>query len=451
MTPMPPGPKKCALAKMDVTSDQLTAASIGNVDWLRLCMRVADSRLDQDSNGFTALHMAALHGGLQCLKFLIEEYKVDVNLPSHSGWRALHLVPNQNNRKRAKECLTFLLQCGADVNIQSESKVTPLHQAAREGLEDCLAILVENGANVHAKDVHGYQPIDLCKIWCHRACARYLHNAMWKKDKQECAHELKKMEKLKQNILEMDKEARLQMMETHTIPHQTCSCEGAETKKSAEKAMGRKCESSSNSKPGQTSYKLLPGKEQHQKKLSVSQGLDKDSKKKRTNTTPMYGTAEEAKRPEHNEEHTSLKYECQRSQWNKSYNPAMPPVTDIYRIPTLRLGTDPEDVSIPDFSNIITLDKDEHGQPQIKTIQGQMLPFKPNLPYETIQRCLFPKDGPKERICKPYPFKANHVFDVPKKQQPMEGRKPVSEISFHLRNNLDSRLRTTNKPIYCWP
>ncbi|XP_018418660.1 PREDICTED: ankyrin repeat domain-containing protein 53 [Nanorana parkeri] len=443
MAPQPLGPQKGTLDKADVTSDQLTAASVGNVDWLRLCMQAAGSHIEQDGNGFTALHMAALHGRLRCLKVLIEDYKMDVNLPSRCGWRALHLVLSQKNRKKAKECLQLLLRCGADVNVESESMVTPLHQAAREGLEDCLAILVENGADVHAKDLQGNRPIDLCKIWCHRNCARYLHNATWKKDKEEFARELKKMETLKRNILEMDREALLKMMKTH----ETCFCVGTETKKPPEKARGTsiKTKVSSDSKVSQMSSKLLPGKEQHKKKLSASEGLDKDTYKKRTNTMSSYREEGGTKRLEDDGEHSRVQSMCQCCEWNPSSNPTMPPVTDIYRPPTLRLGIDPEDVTKPDFSDIVTLDKDEHGQPQIKTIQGQIFPSQPNLPYETIQRCLFPKTGPKERICMPYEFKTIHVFDVPKKQQPLEGRKPVSEISFHLRQNLDSRLRTANK------
>lgn len=437
-------PQKSTPDKANVTSDQLTAASVGNVEWLRLCMKTGDSYMEQDSNGFTALHMAALHGRLQCLKLMIEEYKMDVNLPSRSGWRALHLVLSQKNGKRAKECLQLLLRCGADVNLQSESKVTPLHQAAREGLEDCLAILVENGANVYAKDLQGNCPIELCRIWCHRNCARYLQNAMWKKDKEEYAQEMKKMEKLKRNILEMDQKALLKMMKS---PHEVCVCEDSKTKKPPETARGISIKNkvSSNSRLGQMS----PGMEQRKKDLSVLEKLDKDTKKKRPNTTTRHRQEEGTKKLEDGGEHSEAESACQCCKWNLSYNPTMPPVTDIYRIPTLRLGVDPEDVTKPDFSNVITLDKDEHGQPQIKTIQGQTFPSQPNLPYETIQRFLFPKTGPKERICMSYVFKANHVFDVPKKQQPSEGRKPVSEITFHLRQNLDSRLRTANKNIKC--
>lgn len=49
---------------------------------------------------------------------------------------------------------------------------TPLHLAAREGLLNCVEVLVQNGANVHAQDAMGCKPIDYCKVWNHRICAR---------------------------------------------------------------------------------------------------------------------------------------------------------------------------------------------------------------------------------------------------------------------------------------
>ncbi|MEE6522029.1 hypothetical protein FKM82_020422, partial [Ascaphus truei] len=85
---------------------------------------------------------------------------------------------------------------------RSNSKVTPLHQASSEGLQDCVVTLVEAGADVHAKDSQGQKPIDLCQIWCHRACARYLRNAMWNRDKEDFARELKKMETMRNDLQE---------------------------------------------------------------------------------------------------------------------------------------------------------------------------------------------------------------------------------------------------------
>ncbi|KAM9330315.1 ankyrin repeat domain-containing protein 53 [Gastrophryne carolinensis] len=337
------------------------------------------------SKGFTALHVAAWHGQLQCLKLLIEHYKVDVNLPSRDGWRALHSVLRQKNRSRAKQCLQYLLQQGADINVQSESKATPLHQAAREGLQECLALLVEKGADVHAKDSDGNRPIDLCKIWCHRACARYLQNAMWKKEKDELAVELKKMEDLKEDLkrnLEIEQN-RGRDRNRPALPEKA--------EKDPEEQM-TKC-----------------------KTQDMTSGLEAHSGEARPG--PL----------------------CKN--WNPSFNPTMPPVTDIYRTPKLRLGTHAEEVTKPDLSSVVVLERDKHGKPQIRSVQGDVLPAQPRLPYETIQRSLFPEAAPKERIRTPQQFKSHHIVDVPKKQPATMGRKQVSEISFHLRRNLDPKLK----------
>ncbi|XP_068122488.1 ankyrin repeat domain-containing protein 53 [Hyperolius riggenbachi] len=427
-TPWSPSPPKVTPDKTDVPRDQLTAASIGNVEWLRLCLQAAGSLMEEDENGFTALHMAALHGRLQCLKFLIEDHKMDVDLPSRSGWRALHLVLNQKNGKRAKECLLYLLQHGDNINVQSESKSTPLHQAAREGLEECLGILVKNGANVHAKDSEGRQPIDLCMMWCHASCARYLRSAMWKIDKNQLAQEMKKLEKLKRALLEM----RPEIQNNHTCHGQTHACAKADKESERPKEMSFRTHVSSVPRQGQW---------QETQKIWHVGNSNTDSNEKMANR-PSRKQEEEL---DVQSEDIGEGVETQDYNWNPSCNPAMPPITDIYRTPTLRLGTDPDDVTYPDFSSIVVLEKDEHGEPQVRSIQGQLLPTQPHLPYETIQRCLFPNSAPKERLCMPHEFKASHIFDVPKKQQAVEGRKPASEISFHLRRNLDSKLKRNNK------
>ncbi|CAJ0931725.1 unnamed protein product [Ranitomeya imitator] len=148
---------------MDVERDQLMAASIGNMDWLQLCMTASDSQVQ------------------------------------------------------------------ADRYAESE-RLHPLHRAASEGLEDCIAILVDAGANVHAeRDSEGNKPIDLCHLRCRRfppvfphdgrpPPCRYLRSAMWKKDKKDFAREMKKLEKIKQNIEESEEDAILQMQ----IP--CCDC-----------------------------------------------------------------------------------------------------------------------------------------------------------------------------------------------------------------------------------
>ena len=66
--------------------------------------------------GLSALHLSAIHGRLSCLKLLIEKYKFDINLPSSTGWRAIHLCISNQTGKRAMQCLEYLLEKKADAS-----------------------------------------------------------------------------------------------------------------------------------------------------------------------------------------------------------------------------------------------------------------------------------------------------------------------------------------------
>lgn len=45
-----------------------------------------------------------------------------------------------------EESVKILIESGADVNIQDDTGYTPLHWATKEGYENIVKILIENGA-----------------------------------------------------------------------------------------------------------------------------------------------------------------------------------------------------------------------------------------------------------------------------------------------------------------
>ena len=75
-----------------------------------------------------------------------------------AGYTPLHYAA----RGGAIECARLLLDAGADVNADSHSLVTPVHQAATV---DVMALLIERGADVDAQDSKGRTPL-------HLACRR---------------------------------------------------------------------------------------------------------------------------------------------------------------------------------------------------------------------------------------------------------------------------------------
>ncbi|KAK2092649.1 Ankyrin repeat domain-containing protein 53 [Saguinus oedipus] len=183
---------------------QLIAAAVGNVEWLRFCLNQSHGEIPTNNKGFTAIHFAAQRGKLACLQVLIEEYKFPVDLLTKDSQTPLHLVIHRDNTSVALPCIYYLLEKGAALNVRTCNGSTPLHLAAREGLLDCMKVLVQSGANVHAQDAMGYKPIDFCKIWNHRACARFLKDAMWKKDKKDFAREMGKMKTFKSQLALME-------------------------------------------------------------------------------------------------------------------------------------------------------------------------------------------------------------------------------------------------------
>jgi ankyrin repeat protein len=58
----------------------------------------------------------------------------------------------------AEEAVTVLLDAGADINAVNEADFTALHGAAYRGLNEVIAILVERGANINARDYRGRTP-----------------------------------------------------------------------------------------------------------------------------------------------------------------------------------------------------------------------------------------------------------------------------------------------------
>ncbi|XP_031805590.1 ankyrin repeat domain-containing protein 53, partial [Sarcophilus harrisii] len=183
---------------------ELLAASVGNLEWLHQCLKYQrDIRTDR--KGFTALHLAAQHCNLNCLTALVEQYRFPVNITTCKGWTPLHLAINKGDPGESLKCVQYLLKAGASVNAQNQNGTAPLHLASGEGMLDCIKVLVEAGGNVHITDNRQRKGLDLCKIWNHRDCARFLKDAMWKQDKKELAEETYCLNQLKKKLLTMQK------------------------------------------------------------------------------------------------------------------------------------------------------------------------------------------------------------------------------------------------------
>ncbi|XP_044875613.1 ankyrin repeat domain-containing protein 53-like [Mauremys mutica] len=400
------------------------AASVGNLYWLQECLQKAESPNQADINGFSAIHLAALHGRLECLKLVVEKFEVDVNLASLTGWTPIHLVMNKESGPRALACLQYLIGKGADINIQNQGGTSPLHKAASEGRLNCIIELVKAGADVHAKDAEGQQPIDLCRIWAHRSCARFLTDAMWKIDKRNFAREMHKLNQLKskcqrseQNFWKIEKREQ-DLLNTVAFSNWLRLKQQQQLPDSAKRMHLPEDRAKLDAVPKKEVAKIPPG----EKKISVQAKRG----------APVKG--EPAQPPT---------TKSQRA-WNGSVNPSSPLVTNIFRPTTIRLGTNPEACGDHDFSSFLFLSKDSHGQPVIEMAYDGRLSPVPHLPYEVIERSLFPHARPS-RVTMPQGFKPTHIFDVKRKRLPSLEHRWTDEMAVSLRETLDPAFRATLK------
>jgi ankyrin repeat protein len=118
---------------------------------------------------YYGLHAAAFHGHARLCQYLIEQ-GADVNKPlADTGESPLHAALCTANRERHDAVVKVLLANGANPNCVTKPSVatdhfmrdcrtkreTPLHRAAAFGTEATIQMLLDAGARIDAKDMHG--------------------------------------------------------------------------------------------------------------------------------------------------------------------------------------------------------------------------------------------------------------------------------------------------------
>lgn len=129
------------------------AALNGDVETIKVLMKNgADIDIQDKYDGNTALHFAANSACAEAVKTLVEN-GADVNIQDKYGKTALILFASKYHDNR--ETINVLTRNGANVNTQDEEGKTALHYAARNGNERTVKALVESGAYVDTQDKNG--------------------------------------------------------------------------------------------------------------------------------------------------------------------------------------------------------------------------------------------------------------------------------------------------------
>ncbi|MDN5247658.1 MAG: ankyrin repeat domain-containing protein [Wolbachia endosymbiont of Tyrophagus putrescentiae] len=134
----------------------INAVKQSNLDKVKEYVNKGANVETKDSNGSTALHIAAKSGNLDITRFLLDK-GADFNAQDSLGFMPLHLAVEHGHLDIVKS----LVEKGADVDAYQGgySYSTALHLAAQKGHLDVIKYLIEKGANHKATDRDGKTPM----------------------------------------------------------------------------------------------------------------------------------------------------------------------------------------------------------------------------------------------------------------------------------------------------
>lgn len=134
------------------------AASEGKIEVIKILLEAGADANAEGGKWGSALLAAASKGELSTLELLVES-GANVNDPSERG---RCLLPSLRG---GIQCLQFLLDSGADIDMQGSSDGTALYNAIGYNWSDWVKLLLERNANVNAVGGEFYTPLQ-------RACIR---------------------------------------------------------------------------------------------------------------------------------------------------------------------------------------------------------------------------------------------------------------------------------------
>lgn len=161
---------------MELDKDHIyfNTASKGSWDKLRDLMRREKIPVDAtDQYGRTALIFAAADGNEEVVQWLITQ-KADVNRQSVSGWTALHDAANYGYLRIMK----MLIDARAVIDVKNNDRETPLMRAVMSRQSAAVQMLVDCGAKLDDADNDMQWTPLMCAIYKKDfACAKILLEA----------------------------------------------------------------------------------------------------------------------------------------------------------------------------------------------------------------------------------------------------------------------------------
>ncbi|XP_030005735.1 ankycorbin isoform X2 [Sphaeramia orbicularis] len=133
----------------------LAAVEHGEVEKVAsLLAKKGTSAVKLDSEGKSALHVAAARGQTDCMSVIVS-HGADLSITDAAGLNPLHLAARNNH----VECCKKLIQSKCPIEAVDGSGKTALHHAAASGNIQTVQLLCELKSSINLKDADGLTPL----------------------------------------------------------------------------------------------------------------------------------------------------------------------------------------------------------------------------------------------------------------------------------------------------
>jgi ankyrin repeat protein len=106
---------------------------------ITLCLDGADVNVQNETDGKTPLHIAALKGDLPLIKFLLTHPKIDINSLDDNQLTPIYCAAEKGH----KEIVSILLEKKADFTIPDGNQLSVLHLLSEQGNKALVKLMIE--------------------------------------------------------------------------------------------------------------------------------------------------------------------------------------------------------------------------------------------------------------------------------------------------------------------
>lgn len=134
------------------------AASSGNLEFFKYILSRGFTVDEKVRNGQSILHFV---GSEAILKYILDEFSFDVNERDDLGRSAIFSIFMIEDKEERKKVLRLLIESGADINAQTVSGASPIHEAAALGDYECVKLLIDNGIDVNVSGTSNHTALHI--------------------------------------------------------------------------------------------------------------------------------------------------------------------------------------------------------------------------------------------------------------------------------------------------